>query len=337
MNKPPIKYRRLAIAVIISLLVIGIIIVALSGKEALNIVERADWGFVTFALVASTIALLFQCYSYVIINRAFGVNAGFLNLLGIGFASITIGNVVSTPFSLTEFSIRTALLVPQGFKFGDVAAASALHSYIKDMAILILAPATIIYQIMSENLSSTAVHVLIIIVALAAGALLLITFLFISKSFRDFFLGGINKLWHFITRQSAQKQFDDFDFAIEQIKVKLRENPQLGLYLLGLMFGDWIFTLLSFELCFLAFGMVIPFTILVSAFTVGKTATILSFIPGGIGVRSTSTAGALTLFHINFDVALLVVVLYRIVYDFIPYFASFVILRFLLKKLSPAK
>lgn len=334
MNESPIKYRRLVIIAIVAILVIGIIIVILDSKHFETIIERANWSFIVLALATTAGALLFQCYSYVIINRAFSINSGFLNLFGIGFASIAVGSVVSTPLSITEHSIRAALLVPQGYKFGDVVAASMFHSFIKDIAILILAPGTIIYQMLTESLSTDALRILSIIIALAVGSILIIILSFISKKFRDFFLRLTERFWNIITRKSAHKQINDFDFAVEQIKHTLRGKPRLLFILLFLMLGDWTFTLATLELCFVAFGMTTPLTVLVSGFVVAKTATIISFIPGGLGVLPASAAGAFTLFHIEFRFAFLVVALYQVVYNFIPYFASFVLFRFLLAKIK---
>jgi glycosyltransferase 2 family protein len=101
--------------------------------------------------------------------------------------------------------------------------------------------------------------------------------------------------------------------------------------LLSLLLGDWIFVLGTLELCFMALGLVTPFTILTSGFIVGKTAAILSFIPGGIGVQDTSTAGIYSLLGISFNIAILVAVLFRVVYHYIPYIVSLPLFRSLLK------
>jgi uncharacterized protein (TIRG00374 family) len=334
MNRSPIKYRRLLITAIIAILIVGIIIIILDGKDFDRIIEGANWALIALALSTTAGALFFQCYSYVLINRAFGVNSGFVNLFEVGFASIAVGNVVSTPFSITEHSIRAALLVPQGFKFGDVVAASMFHSFIKDAAILILAPGSIIYQILTQKLPSETVRLLITLIALSLGAMFLIIFLFISKKFRGFFLNILGRLLKFIIRKSAQKQINDFDFAIEKVKRTLRRRPRLAFVLFFLMLGDWVCTLATLELCFVAFNIITPFTVLVSGFAAGKTATILSFIPGGIGVLPASAAGAFALFHVDFGLAFLVVALFQIVYNFIPYFASFIVFRFLFAKIS---
>ena len=331
MSPPSIKYNRFIIIGIAAIIVTGIVIITLDRNSILSIAGKVNWMLVSIALATTGGSYFFQCFSYVILNRIFNVNPGFGVLFRVGFASIAIGNIVSIPFGVTEHGIRVLLLVPRGYKGGDVVAASVFHSYIKDVAILVMAPAVLLFQVFIKPLDSDASRYLIIVAVLATILLIIYSLIFLSKVIRGYILRGIAKLWRLITRRDPQRQTGDFDQSIEQTKAKLREHPGTGLILLGFMFGDWIFVLATLELCFMALGMVTPFLPLASGYIVGKTAAVLSFIPGGIGVQTTSTGGIYSLLGIPFNLAILVAILFRVVYQYIPYIGSFPLFRSLLR------
>jgi uncharacterized protein (TIRG00374 family) len=334
MSQPTIKYNRFIIIGVIALLVTGIVIIALDRNSISGIIGKANWLFVGLALISTGLSYFFQCFSFVILNRLFDINPGFGMLFKIGYVSLAIGNIVSTPLGITEHAIRSVLLVPRGYRGGDVVAASVSHSYIKDVAILFLAPGVLLFQVLTEHLASNVSRILTILAILAVALLIVYSLIFLSKNIRGFILRGIAKIWRLIVRRNSQKQTGDFNNAIEQTKTELSEHPRLGFLLLGFMFGDWIFTLVTFELCFMAFGLVTPFTSLTSGYIVGRTAALLSLIPGGIGIQSTSTAGIYSLLGIPFSIALLVAVLFRVVYQYIPYISSFPLFRSLLRLAS---
>ena len=333
MSERRIRYYLLAVLGLFTFIIAGLVVVIFDGRDALRALHQADWSLAAGALAVNIGALVFQSMSYVIINRMIKVDSGFANLFEVGLTSISISNVVSTPFGLSEHSIRSALLVPQGFKLGDLVAGSISHSYIKDMAILILAPVFILVQLVSGTDGRMILDTLVVMLFLSMGLLGLATALFVSLKVRSAALGFLNKIWHLVTKHSGQRQINDFNAAIELMKTRLRRHPKKTALLFLLMLGDWAFTLTVFRLCFLAMDVHIPLAVMISAFIVGKAAAILSLIPGGAGVRETSTAGVLALFGVDFSMAILIVVLFRVIYDFIPFMFSFVFLRTLFSRL----
>jgi uncharacterized protein (TIRG00374 family) len=334
MAQTPIKYNRFIIIAVIAFVVTGLIIIALDRQQIVSIVGKANWVFAGIAAITTGGSYFFECYSYIVLNRLFNINPGYGKLFSIGFTSIAIGNVVSTPFGVTDHSIRGLLLIPRGFKSGDVIAASIFHSYIKDVAILVLAPGVMIYQLLTENLSPAASRILIIVAILTAALLAVFSLLFLSRVIRGYILRALFKVWRLIARRNPQNIMGDFDNAVDETKTKLKEHPALGFILLGSMFADWIFALGSLELCFMAFGLTAPFTSVTSGYIVGKTAAIISLIPGGIGIQTLSTAGTYALLGIPFSIAILVDVLFRVIYQYIPYVISLFLFRYLLKSVS---
>jgi uncharacterized membrane protein YbhN (UPF0104 family) len=61
---------------------------------------------------------------------------------------------------------------------------------------------------------------------------------------------------------------------------------------------------------------------LIAGFNFGITLTIVSFIPGDLGVQEASMAGVFALFGVPFSQGVLVAILFRVVYYFVPFIVS---------------
>jgi len=55
-------------------------------------------------------------------------------------------------------------------------------------------------------------------------------------------------------------------------------------------------------------------------------------VPGGLGVQEASMAGIYALLGMSFTQAALVAILFRVVYDFIPFFISLPLYAWLMRK-----
>jgi len=103
----------------------------------------------------------------------------------------------------------------------------------------------------------------------------------------------------------------------------------------GLVVAYWVFMLVVLWFCFYALGGTIKPDVLITGFTIGISAGNLSMVPGGFGVQEASMAGVYALLGVPLTQALLAVILFRIVYDIIPYIASWGLYRSVLKQPRP--
>jgi uncharacterized protein (TIRG00374 family) len=98
------------------------------------------------------------------------------------------------------------------------------------------------------------------------------------------------------------------------------------------MLANLVFTLASLWFCFDAIGNPLGLGVLVTGFVIGISAGTLSMVPGGLGVQEASMAGMYALFGVPFAQAVLASVLFRVVYDFVPFLASLAVYRSLLRQ-----
>jgi uncharacterized protein (TIRG00374 family) len=331
MTKKPSNYRLITIATLVGFFLIGGLVFYFNSQKVIDVIQQADWKHTILAVLFTAVTLFFQSYAYVLSNRMSGVDAKFGRLFEIGFVSISLNNIVSVPLGLGEHSIRAALLVPQGHRFGDVATASVFYSYTKDTIFLIAATLVLLFQVLTRSLTPTLFRISTALILLDAVLLLVAAAVFFSPKFRKLGFTALGKAWRFITRRSAEKQLQDMQSSLEKIEVVLRTRPRAGAGLIITLLCYWVSTIMVFYWCLHALGVAIPLAPMIGAFLMGKAAGILSFVPGGAGVWEVSTAGALALFGVDFTIALLVVLLFRTIYGFIPYLFSFLFLGKLIK------
>ncbi len=332
------KYQRAVIYTIIAFLAIGAIIITLDYSHIGDIISRARWSFASYAIIATFVVYLAQSSSYVIINRTMGIGLGRLELLEIGFVSIALGNVVGI-IGAVEHIVRSLLIVPRGYRLGDVVAASLIHSYFKDLAILVLVPVGLLILLLSQSLPLHEFIGFLGLLIVALALLLVITLALLFRPLRWRLLQLFGKLWrllakmvHPMRRHQPDAEIKRLDSAVERGKEVFRKKPFTLTLIVLFMLADWVFTLVALEFTFMSFNVMVPVGILMTGYTLGKIAGIANFIPGGVGVTAASRAGAYHLFGIPLAVGLLVSILFRVIYYYLPYLVSFAFYRYLLSR-----
>lgn len=87
----------------------------------------------------------------------------------------------------------------------------------------------------------------------------------------------------------------------------------------GWLLADWFAMAFALGCAFRAVGAPIPFEVLIACFGAGALATLLSFIPGGIGVLEASMVGVAVRFGgVESELATVAVLLYRALYYGLP-------------------
>ena len=115
----------------------------------------------------------------------------------------------------------------------------------------------------------------------------------------------------------------------------IKDRPQLLLLVIICVIAEWAFMLVGFWFCFRALGSPVSPGILITGFAVGISVGNLSMFPGGLGTQEASMAGVFSLLGVAFERGVLASILFRVVYDFIPFIISLFFYKRLLS--SPYK
>jgi uncharacterized protein (TIRG00374 family) len=319
MDKP--RQQRIITLTIVAFLLLAVLLVALDWSEVRQIVGKADWKLTFVALAFTIISYLCLSFGYVLVNRAFAVRIAWRELFEVGLVSTTLNNILAF-LGAAGHSLRLALIRRPGVATGEILAASIFHSYLNNVMMLILLAVGLIWLPISHTVYSGGAIGLGLIAGMLIFSLVVATAMVFVGRLRAWVLRMTNTAWHLVTRRDITPLLKEFDNALTHGLVALRSRQLMLNLLLVLMAADWVFAAVALSFCFDALGRAPSWGILLSGFGIGISAGNLSMVPGGLGVQESSMAGVYALLGISFAQAVLASILFRVVYDFIPFFLS---------------
>jgi uncharacterized protein (TIRG00374 family) len=329
------RQQRIIALTIVAILLLAIVLIALDWSEVRQIVGKADWKQAFVALAFTLISYLCLSFGYVLVNRAFTIRIAWRELFEVGFVSTTLNNILAF-LGAAGHSLRLALIRRRGVAAGEILAASIFHSYINNVMMLILLAVGLIWLLISHTVYGGRAISLSLIAGMLVFSLVVATAMVFVSRLRAWIFRMTNAVWHLVTRRDITSLLTEFNKALTHGLVALRGRWLVLVLILGLMAGDWAFAAIALWFCFAALGHTPGLGILLSGFGIGISAGNLSMIPGGLGVQESSMAGVYALLGISLAQAFLASILFRVVYDFVPFFLSLALYRRLIRKRNQA-
>jgi uncharacterized protein (TIRG00374 family) len=219
-------------------------------------------------------------------------------------------------------SMRVGLIKGQENDAGQVLAASIFHSYINFVMLLLMLAWGLISLLVSQTIYGGSAIGLGLIATILVVSLVVSTAVIFVRQLKSRLLHLIKTVGHFFSHRDISPFLADLDHSLTDGLVALRSRQGELVLFLGLMASECAFQALALWFCFDAFGNVPNLGVLLSGFVIGLSAGSLSLVPGGLGVQDASMAGVYSLLGMSFAQATLVVILFRAVSDFIPFFIS---------------
>ena len=327
------RQQRIIALTVVAFVLLAILLVALDWNEARQVVDKADWRLTLVALLFTALSYLCLSYSFVMVNRVFGIGMAWRELLEIGFVSTALANVTGLG-GAAGHSLRLVVMQRQGMPSGNILAASIFHTYLYGVTMLGLLPLGLIYLIANHQLGEGVAMGLRFATVMLVIAIIVASAIVFVSSIRSMVLRILNRLQRLFKPRSSISFLSDFDATLTLGAAKIRSHPLALALPPGSMLANMVFTLVSLWFCFDAIGDPLGFGVLVTGFVIGISAGILSMVPGGLGVQEASMAGMYALFGVPFTQAVLAAVLFRVVYDFVPFFVSLAMYRRLLRRRS---
>ena len=317
-QKSPFNMRLTVIAIGLMILV-GAIIIFLDRNQVRQLWGKAEWNYLGIALGFIAVSYLLASLSMVVMLRVFGVELNKFYLLRVGFVSNVLSNLIAIPASL---ALRLLVLGRHGVTTNQTVGSSLLLSYFKNLVFLILIPLSLIYIIFSYPLVFGGVAIMVLLIVILIVVIGAATFILFNERIRAFVLRVLGNIWHFITRKNIEKRLSDFEDSITQGFNELKQKRKFGLLLAVLIVGDVAAMIAGLVFCFKALGIPVHLGVLITGFNFGITLTVISFIPGDLGVQEASIAGVLAIFGVPFSQGVLGAMLFRVLYYFAPFVFS---------------
>ncbi len=308
-------------------------------RKIIRLSARLDPYFLGLSFSAAFISYLLIGLSMKRILELMHIRLPFLEIFTISWISTSINYVLSTG-GVGGFTARVYLLKKKGVSYSDTIVVSIMHTFIMNvilMLFVLIGFATLIAhkQVRTYNfiVSSLLIFIALYMTYLAFKSV-------VNREFRENWIDRIarwtNKVHSIFSTQADNlietgylKSFKaEFNQGMELMGLKKGELKAPVLYILL----DWIGCLLTLYFCFLTIHYFIHPEVLVVGFAVGLFASILSLIPGGLGVMEGSMAAVYYSLTVPLEEAIVAVILYRLVYYVFPFLTSLLVYRSLFKE-----
>lgn len=330
MNQRKPAHQRLLVGFVLLFALLALVVVVMDWKNIRSAFAQADWHMIPLALLFTACSYACMSYGFAVVNRAVGIQMPRRELFLIGYVSTVINHVLSAG-GAAGYSLRFAAIRKHGYAVNDIVTASMLHFYFTSLGMLALLPIGIVTILFTHRLSRGMTTGISIAGALLAALLCLATLLIFWRPLRLWLLHATKRAVHRLIKRDISTTLDDFDANLTRgIAAFRHQRAHLALLLL-LVALDWSFSILALGACFDAIGEPLKLGVLISGFSIGTTAGVLSMVPGGLGVQEGSMAGIYALLGAPLHQAVVAAILYRVLYYFVPYLASLSLYRRLLR------
>jgi uncharacterized protein (TIRG00374 family) len=313
--------QRNIILPVLALIILAALVIVFDWKEVHPLFGQADWNFTLIALLSTGVSYFVLSASYAQVNRLFGIRLGWRALLGIGFVSATMNNMV-TFLGFAGHSLRVVLSTRHDVEPGKIMAASIFHALMHNLMMFILPAAGLTWLVTTRAISGEQALVLSVTAGILIILLVGVTFVMFYTPLRSPLLDIVGKIWHGVVHRDISGFLHDLDNAMSYALKAIRFR-RLGLILaLVLMAADWVLGVVTLWFCFNALGSVPDFGVMLTGYSVGILAGNIVMLPGGLGVQEAAMAGMYALMGVSFGEAALAAILFRAVYEFVPFFVS---------------
>jgi uncharacterized protein (TIRG00374 family) len=329
--RPRLSIRRVTLIVVALFIIAGTLIIVLDWHDMKRIIGQASWPLLLPAFLFTATSYACLSFSLALVFRTFGNQLPLKDLLQIGFVSSAVTYLMNVG-GVTGVSLQFVLMKRRGLATEDILAPSLFQLYFSSLMLMALLPIGLFNVLFSHALSRESSVGLGIAAGLLTLLLVLASVLVFVISARSLVSRGIRKLVRFIARRDITAALDDFNQAMTRGVALMRQRPGALARLVTLTIFDWAGTVTGLWFCFYALGNALSLGTLLTGFSLGIAAGFISFIPGGLGVQEGSMAGIYGLLGVPISSAVLAVILFRIVYYFLPFLASLGFYRRLLRQ-----
>jgi uncharacterized protein (TIRG00374 family) len=317
--KSPRSYSRLTVITVLLLVAVGAAIIIIDRKQVALLMDTSDWRYLVGAMAFTGISYLAGGTSFLIIMRIFKSKLGIAHLMNMGMVSLVMQKLIGPPSDMT---VRILLLGKHGVKNSEIVASSLLLSYFTNLFYFSLIPISLMWITVSHPLPAFGIATILLIIFVLISLLIVATSIAFASGVRNYVLRGIGNIWRKVSKRDIQKHLDQFSESLKLGTDNLMREKKNRLPLAFTIVADVLTTIAALWFCFAALGIPVGLGVLVTGFNFGITLTIISFIPGDIGVQEASMAGAFALFGVPFSQGVIAAILFRVVYYFLPFIAT---------------
>jgi glycosyltransferase 2 family protein len=280
---------------------------------------------VPFACGLASYAIMAK--SYQDIAAAAGADVPFWEMLKITFVANTVNYLVSTG-GLSGFAVRLYYFIRRSIPSGTAVIISLVQTFITNTVLLLFVVGGFGYLLSEHELHGYALATIAALLVVFIFAAAIAVLLMVHRELRRRTLFILAETVHWVLHRFAPRhkpgrvriwRFQrNLNRGIEFVLARKRHMiaPTLWIIL------DWFVTLLILYGAFRAARYPIPMSFVVVGFAVGIVLSLVSFVPGGLGVMEGSMAAIFASLSVPFETAVVAVLIFRVAYYLVPMIIS---------------
>ena len=330
--------HRVAVAAVVCLFAAyGFLFFYSDGQKLLTVASNLSWLRLLLPVGGTLASYALMALSYEGIANAGATAIGFLPMLRITFVSNTVNYIVSTG-GLSGFAVRMYFFRQSGIPMARAVTISFVQGLLTNLALLGFLLMGFYFLLTDETLgvttlASAAVLLAVFVIATALGVFLLIhphlrrrVFLWTVEAFHRLarrFLPAHRRP----RRARLWRLQRSIDHGLSFLLAKWQHMVLPALYIAL----DWFLTIGVLWGCFWCVGERLPFPLATIGFAVGVLTSMVSVVPGGIGIMEGSMTLVFVALGVDRESTVIAVLLFRLIYYGVPFLVSLAFFRGMLK------
>jgi uncharacterized protein (TIRG00374 family) len=304
--------------------------------------QDADRLWLVPVLICSVISYL--CIAAVLHHLLKGIRQPltFATTLRISMISCTL-NYLMALAGLSGIAAKVYLLARERIPPRKTLSVSMVHGFLTNTVAIVLIYFGAFSLLSHRSLGKDQIGLAVLILLITLGLTWFTVRILVSASFRascwGFGLRHATRLSHRINRSHwiDRSKTDAFFHHFDDSMKLLTGRNRLLCGAAGFALFDWLFMFLCLACSFQAARCPTDFTTLLAGFSVAIFTALFSITPVGIGLMEGSMVGSFYLLGLDYDKALVAVLIYRLAYYILPLAVSFPLFHNLLTPASEAE
>jgi uncharacterized protein (TIRG00374 family) len=329
---PSQSRRHLISALVVGLGALALLFVFSDTRKLWLTASDLDGGLLLIPFACALASYAAMARSYQGIASAAGSEVPFWEMLKITFVANTANYVVSTG-GLSGFALRLYFFLRLSVPSGTAVTISLVQTFITNVVLLLFVVAGFTYLLTANDLRGyalgTTATLLFFFILAAIVAMVLLFHRGLRR--RTLFVMAETVHWfmhrflprHKPARISIWRFQRNLNRGIEFLLLRKRRMVVPTLWIVA----DWMITLLILYGAFVAVRYPIPMTFVIVGFAVGIILSLVSFVPGGLGVMEGSMAAIFSSLSVPFETAVVAVLIFRVAYYVVPMIISLFFFR----------
>lgn len=321
------RAHLLSWALLIGVLALGLLFVLSDARKLWQTAATIDVPLLLIPLGLGIASYALMALSYQGIAAAAGAEMSYWEMLKITFVANTVNYVVTTG-GLSGFAARLYFFIRAKIPSGTAVIISLVQTFLTNTILLLFVVVGFSYLLSAHDLHGYAlatIATLLFFFTLAAAVAMVLLFHRQLRRRTLFVMAeAVHWLMHrFVPRHKPRRvhiwRFQrnlnrGIDFLLERKRRMV--VPTLWIVI------DWVVTLLILYGAFVAVHYPIPMSFVVVGFAVGIVLSLVSFVPGGLGVMEGSMAAIYASLSVPFETAVVAVLIFRVAYYVLPMIIS---------------